>query len=334
MADLQKKIDAAERRRDWGEQERLVAEMEDLDIGAIRAEPSGQNVLPVYLSIQNPVRVDAGGGSLPRGWADMIEKAKADGHDGMILENVRDDPTGGGGASSTHYFAFEPTQIKSVNNLGTFDPADPRILNQEARGNITLSDAGAVIRMFQERNLSTLLHEGGHLWLAELAYDAARDNAPDQVKTDMATVMEWLGGGEPANLSVEQHEQFARGVEAYMMEGKAPSPALRDVFRNFALWLKRIYRQISALDVTLSDEVRDVFSRLIATDEEIATTRHGQALNRLFTDAKSAGMTAEEYARYTINDKAENDAVTDRMLKKIMDPIRRARTAAADRSST
>lgn len=218
-------------------------------------------------------------------------------------------------------------EIKTALEAYQAQSADGQSYEQEARGNITLSDAGAVIRMFQERNLSTLLHEGGHLWLAELAYDAARDNALDQVKTDMATVMEWLGGGEPANLTVEQHEQFARGVEAYMMEGKAPSPALRDVFRDFALWLKRIYRQLSALDVTLSDEVRDVFSRLIATDEEIAATRQSQALNRLFADAKSAGMTADEYARYTNNDKAENDAVTDRMLKKIMDPLRRARTA-------
>lgn len=311
------------------------------------------NIIPVWLSIKNPLRLKDEGsfhadgiavqlerkGILPKGdgkkiraeidgnWRlrekyDPLVKAaiQAAGYDGVVYKNEHE----GEGDS---YIAFAPSQIKSVNNRGTFDPADPRILNQEARGNITLSDAGAVIRMFQERNLSTLLHEGGHLWLAELAYDAARDNAPDQVKTDMATVMEWLGGGEPANLSVEQHEQFARGVEAYMMEGKAPSPALRDVFRNFALWLKRIYRQLSALDVTLSDEIRDVFSRLIATDEEIAATRQSQALNRLFADAKSAGMTADEYARYTNNDKAENDAVTDRMLKKIMDPLRRARTA-------
>lgn len=132
VADLQGQIDAAERRRDWSEQERLIEALEDLDIGAMRAEPAGQNVLSVYLSIQNPVRADAGGGALPRGWADMIEQAKADGHDGMILTNVRDDPTGGGGEVSTHYFAFSPTQIKSTANRGTWDANDPRILYQSA----------------------------------------------------------------------------------------------------------------------------------------------------------------------------------------------------------
>ena len=52
------------------------------------------------------------------GPGDSIRKALvARGYDGIIANN----PDG------TEYIVFEPTQIKSVDNRGTFDPADPRI---------------------------------------------------------------------------------------------------------------------------------------------------------------------------------------------------------------
>jgi len=109
------------------------------------AEPG---VVPMYLSIKNPLRVN-GKGQRWRGTEEKIEEARAAGHDGVIIYNVRDHYNEGldglRTAPTTIYAFFEPTQAKSAingqvrsrvtgepvagadKNSGAFDPADPRI---------------------------------------------------------------------------------------------------------------------------------------------------------------------------------------------------------------
>lgn len=140
------------------------------------------------------------------------------------------------------------------------------------------------IRAFDQADLSTVLHEGGHRWLFEMIGDLADPRvlpeARARIVRDLQTVMDWLGvkidvaTASPEALrealTVEHHEQWARGSEAYLMEGKAPSAALRPVFARFAAWLTRIYRTALNLDVRLTPQVRGVFDRLLASDAAIA----------------------------------------------------------------
>ncbi len=74
-----------------------------------------------YLSLQNPlVWVESGDTVIDTGkMAELIRKAKSEGHDGVIYKNEKHGST---------YVAFEPTQIKSVDNIGTWSPDDPRFL--------------------------------------------------------------------------------------------------------------------------------------------------------------------------------------------------------------
>ena len=78
----------------------------------------------------------------------------------------------------------------------------------------------------------------------------------------------------------EQHEQFARGFEAYLFEGKAPSIELKSVFRRIRDWMANIYRELRNLNVELSDDVRGVFDRLLATDKAIEEARVGLAIEQ------------------------------------------------------
>jgi hypothetical protein len=60
----------------------------------------------------------------------IAKAARGMGFDGVIFSSVKDSPTGGAGYSSVLsnvYVAFNPTQIKSVDNRGTFSSSDPRI---------------------------------------------------------------------------------------------------------------------------------------------------------------------------------------------------------------
>ena len=82
-------------------------------------------------------------------------------------------------------------------------------------------------------------------------------------------LMEWLGSDGKNPLTREQHEQFARGFEAYLLEGRALSLGLHNVFEQFKNWLIGIYREVEELNVPLNDEVRGVFDRMLAMPEEI-----------------------------------------------------------------
>jgi hypothetical protein len=87
------------------------------------------HVEEVYLSTRNPYVFDMSGAAYSeRQFSDIIDTAKDNGHDGVLIQNVKDDGYGDTGAVSDVWVVFRPEQIKSVNNRGTFDPTDKRIL--------------------------------------------------------------------------------------------------------------------------------------------------------------------------------------------------------------
>jgi hypothetical protein len=263
--------------------------MADTYSGGGKKPYKGGQTVPVYLSLKNPLSVDAQGSRWNNieyeddiiNTDDLVDMARSKGHDGIIVKNIMD------GGSSTYMFgniyaAFEPTQIKSaIGNRGTFDPNNPDIRYQPGmddlpenpagatgpRGAVTnlFSDLPKVIHAFESADPSTPIHELGHILtgmmsnertgdyfaLAEFAgVDADRANGGIQAWTD------------------DELEVVARAFEAYVMEGKSPSLRLRDIFKAMRDWLIDVYKSVKALDVKLTDNVREVFDRLVAADFE------------------------------------------------------------------
>lgn len=160
------------------------------------------------------------------------------------------------------------------------------------------------LALYEKANLSTFLHESGHFFLELLADLASQPNAPTAIASDFNAIQEWFALPESktwAEMTLEEkrpyHEQFARGFEAYWFEGKAPAPRLEKAFSAFRAWLVRIYKQLTALNVELTDEVRGVFDRLLATEQEIAEVTARRALEPLFA-SKPDSMTPEDWAAY------------------------------------
>ena len=194
--------------------------------------------------------------------------------------------------------------------------AGPQALNQEARG--AFNPASLTITMLKGADLSTFLHESGHFFLevqADLASKLQQEAeifgmdtlkpGERQILADTDALLRWFGVRDLAewhNLDFEQkrsyHEQFARGFEAYLFEGKAPSIELQGLFQRFRAWLLSVYRELKALNVELTDEVRGVFDRLLATNEQITLAEQGRSMMPLFTSPEQAGMTPEEFAAY------------------------------------
>ncbi|WP_347989505.1 JAB domain-containing protein [Methylomonas sp. AM2-LC] len=178
--------------------------------------------------------------------------------------------------------------------------------NQEGDNRGAFTPHDHTITFLKKADASTFLHESGHFYLETLADLAAQADAPVEIVGDFERILEWFGinGGVdawhalPFEQKIPYHEQFARGFESYLFEGKAPSLELAGIFNKFAAWLKKVYEHFSALNVELSDEVRRVFDRLLASDEQIAIAQRSQSMMPIFKDAVEAGMTPDEFAAY------------------------------------
>lgn len=140
-----------------------------------------------------------------------------------------------------------------------------------------------------------------------------------QARRDMATLRRFAGMAEDGNLTAEQwrevQEYAARGFEQYLGEGRAPVKELDGVFSRMMRWLKNLYaswRQYVGAD--LDDDVRRVFDRLLATDEQIRNDPSLRAALELEQEfLADAGLTAAERRELEdLRDRAEAE-VTARM---------------------
>lgn len=140
---------------------------------------------------------------------------------------------------------------------------------QEARGKIRLvPNNKSIITLMKDANASTFGHESGHEFLNQLMQDADHAQAPEQLKTDAATTLKWLGVDTADDIKTRHHEKFATGFEQYLREGVAPSPGLARVFAQFRDWLLKIYQTLRGLGKEISPDIRDVFDRMLALEPQ------------------------------------------------------------------
>ena len=245
------------------------------------------------------------------------------------------------GTAHIHVFDANNTNIKSVDNVGTFDPADPNIYKQGENANRgAFNPATNTITLLKNADLSTFLHESGHFFLetqfdiaARIAQEAAafgsQSNTPgqQQILEDTNALLKWFGVTDLAewnSLDFEEkrsyHEKFARGFEAYLFEGKAPSIEVQGIFQRFRAWMLNVYKDLKNLKVELTDEVRAVFDSMLATNEQIELAEQARSMMELFISPGQAGMTVEEFAAYqALGVDATNDAIQDLQARGLRD---------------
>lgn len=219
-------------------------------------------------------------------------------------------------------------------------PGSDGELAQQSRG--SFSPAELTIRLTKAQDLSTFLHESGHFYLHMLASLASRADAPADIKTDADVVLSWLGVepspergrvGEWLSMSVDEqrdmHEKFARGFEGYLSEGKAPSVELAGMFAKFRSWLTSVYRALlqggstdlgKALNAQLSPEVRAVFGRMLATEDEIRNAEISRSMGMMFAseaEAREYGVDWDAYQKQALA--ATDEAISAMDAKSIRD---------------
>jgi len=189
---------------------------------------------------------------------------------------------------------------------------------QQARG--SFNPDTNTIALLKGADLSTFVHETGHFYLEVMNDLANRPDAPPLVQADVKALMDWFGTDLASWIAMsldqkrEMHEKFARGFEAYMFEGKAPNLELQGFFSRFRAWLMNIYKAIQNLNVELTDEVRGVMDRMLATEAQIKEAQAARSFNPLFTSADDAAMTPQQWAEYGEQVQDATQEALDQML--------------------
>lgn len=197
------------------------------------------------------------------------------------------------------------------------------------RGQIQIgTDRAMQISLFKGADLSTFLHESGHFFLEVYRDLAAAEDAAPQIRSDLDALLKWFGVESADQIGVDQHEQFARGFEAYLGEGKAPTPELQSVFSQFKQWILGVYRSLRNLDVELTDDVRGVFDRMLASQEEIdaAQARVGfEPIARDLAEAQALGMTERQFSDYQAQVAAAREQAEADLMAQLQEADARAR---------
>lgn len=221
----------------------------------------------------------------------------------------------------------------------TGDVAFDANLNGRAQGGAAISyknsfiDKATVI-FSERRDASTPIHEiFGHYFLEVMRFAAAQESASEVLKADWAALTSWLNitdeqwafatqqsASERKLLLEPAHEKFARAVEAYFLEGVAPTPRLKNIFRAFKRWIVFAYRKIlnsegkhPLYSSLMDDTIRPILDRMFATQQEIAEAASSQGSDNILT-RDQWGSVGNPIA----------DAAYERYKNKIVDARRRA----------
>lgn len=331
-------------------------------------------VVPVYLSLKNPLTIERGK-SLPEDISEaLIELAqvgpkskavqlkdvdpmllveKAAGKDNTRLLDVFTSRGYDGikyylpgMAAKNNFVAFSPTQIKSVNNRGTFSPTDANIYMQDAQEEAQkrvikpkgyYQPAEHMISLVQGRaDVSTIIHELSHDFLKTMGDLATRSDANEALTKDWARIKEWLGA-ESDELTTEQQEKFARGFEAYTMvpwkreKGQPkrvkPPKEVYNALERFRRYLTQIYKSVKPLEMgQMTPDIVDFFDRLLSIDSQTEAVSAETGMGPIENDVATA-LNLSSTDRTRLDNLAER--ARDKTVKKANKAIERAKRKKA-----
>jgi GGDEF domain-containing protein len=217
------------------------------------------------------------------------------------------------------------------------------------------------IHLLESADKSTFAHETAH-FLFEVMGDAAQHpDATPELKADYQRALDFMGHAshEERQANAEERNQLARldsrtpeqearlkaltakeerishAFEQYLLEGKSPSVELAPVFSRFKRWLTAIYKGVRGIartfrreygeEIGLSDEVRGVFDRLLASEDAVQEAEAAQAAQPF--EAARAAMSPAELAEYADATDRGRDIAETQVQRLILQAQREETTA-------
>jgi len=275
------------------------------------------------------------------------------GHDGILIEGLNWGIVFEGSTltkleETFEDISFEQKPTKTKEARGYYNPANSIIRLTESADLSTFLHEFAHFMYEMELKSDTNMIESINNWYKRNAVDVANeannylggDDVDVLIQDGKPTIKEgsitpedvvaFLDNNTTNNKDKDSairrsvHEQFARGFETYLMEGKSPSIELRNAFRAFARWLSRIYQFLRGdLNVKIDNEMRQVFDMMLATEEQIQAAEARAQFEPMFTDATMAGMTEEEFSDYQNRQEKVKDVQSETLRDKIIKQLTR-----------
>ena len=207
------------------------------------------------------------------------------------------------------YVVFDDKAIKIIEKY-----------NQSINGMTEImKDGERIISIFKTADRSTFLHEMGHVFFDDIQKLASMENAPEQLVLDWNKLKEWSEWDDAQGAdNTKAHEKFARGWEAYLREGNAPTKGLQRVFRMFSKWLTRIYRAVTRLGGLPPKEIQDIMARMIATQEDIDAYTKEQALEQFESSKLFTQLDEAEQAKVQSYIADVGEMAKERVMKRYM----------------
>lgn len=207
------------------------------------------------------------------------------------------------------YVVFDDKAIKVIEKY-----------NQSVNGMTEImKDGERIISIFQTADRSTFLHEMGHVFFDDIKNLAEMENTPEQLVLDWNKLKEWSEWDNAKGAdNTKSHEKFARGWEAYLREGNAPTKGLQRVFRMFSKWLTRIYRAVTRLGGLPPKEIQDIMARMIATQEDIDAYTKEQALEQFESSKLFTQLDEAEQAKVQSYIADVGEMAKERVMKRYM----------------
>lgn len=205
------------------------------------------------------------------------------------------------------YVVFDDKAIKVIEKY-----------NQSINGMTQInSPTDRLIQIFKTADRSTFLHEMGHVFFDDIKNLAEMENAPEQLVTDWNKLKEWSEWDDTEGAdNTKAHEKFARGWEAYLREGNAPTKGLQRVFRMFSKWLTRIYRAVTRLGGLPPKEIQDIMARMIVTQEDIDAYTKEQALEQFESSKLFKQLDEAEQAKVQSHIADVGEMAKERVMKR------------------
>lgn len=219
----------------------------------------------------------------------------------------------------------------------------PLFQGRRDRGQISfapdITQQPSIITLLAGADLSTFHHESGHFFFevyrdvatklqAKYATGETLTTGEQEILSDMNTLLAFIGVSDLAawnNMTVSQrregHEKVARGYEAFLFEGRAPSLALKQLFQRFKAWMTAVYRDLVKLNVELTDDVKQVYGRMLATRQQIEAAEQAHTLLPLF-ETKPAGMSDAAWLEYQAVGSLSSADAEDRYLARSLRDMR------------
>jgi hypothetical protein len=181
-----------------------------------------------------------------------------------------------------------------------------------------LADGRAVIRGLNAPDISTLMHEVGHVFLQTLSYGEMNAAAKVGGLTDIREyykLQTQFRSNQPMEIAARQRyvafeEWFARGWEMYLTRGEAPTTELQGVFHKFTGWMLDIYKRLKntggmvqgfdkykafrkgGVEIDIKAQVngrslKDIFDKMLAGGETEPTPQYHEMLQNAMNTIKA-----------------------------------------------